>query len=173
MREIIRKTYFPNLDLAAAGLVQAGLQHEVNVVTGFGPEAGAALTAHPGVDKIARVTGEQIANVPSSDMDETIWRKLLARVLAAFAACKELGVTSVAMAGLGKAGKPPGCAPSALTPTVNVEVVLGDLTLRVFSLLSTFGTAQDVTTDELRIETFFPADEVTAAFFQSMAADGG
>jgi hypothetical protein len=79
----------------------------------------------------------------------------------------------VAMAGLGKAGKPPGCAPSALTPTVNVEVALGDHTLRVFSLLSTFGTAQDVTTDELRIATFFPADEVTAAFFQSMAADGG
>lgn len=56
-----------------------------------------------------------------------------------------------------------------LTPTVNVEMTLGDLTLRVFSLLSTFGTAQDVTTDELRIETFFPADEVTATFFQSLA----
>lgn len=30
----------------------------VNVVTGFGPEAGAALTAHPGVDKIAFTGGE-------------------------------------------------------------------------------------------------------------------
>ena len=43
------------------------------------------IAALPGVDKIARVTGEQIANVPSSDMDETIWRKLHARALAAFA----------------------------------------------------------------------------------------
>ncbi|MPM76902.1 putative aldehyde dehydrogenase AldA [bioreactor metagenome] len=30
----------------------------VNVVTGFGPEAGAALTSHPGVDKIAFTGGE-------------------------------------------------------------------------------------------------------------------
>jgi L-asparaginase len=43
------------------------------------------IAALPGVDKIARVAGEQIANVPSSDMDETIWRKLHARTLAAFA----------------------------------------------------------------------------------------
>lgn len=75
----------------------------------------------------------------------------------------------VAMAGLGKAPKPQGGTVAPLTPTVNVEMALGDLTLRVFSLLSTFGTAQDVTTDELRIETFFPADEVTATFFQSLA----
>ncbi|WP_193743228.1 asparaginase [Sandarakinorhabdus sp. AAP62] len=43
------------------------------------------IAALPGVDKIARVAGEQIANVPSSDMDESIWRKLHARTLAAFA----------------------------------------------------------------------------------------
>jgi L-asparaginase len=43
------------------------------------------IAALPGVEKTARVTGEQIANVPSSDMDETIWRKLHARALAAFA----------------------------------------------------------------------------------------
>ncbi len=43
------------------------------------------IAALPGVNKIARVSGEQIANVPSSDIDETIWRKLNARALAAFA----------------------------------------------------------------------------------------
>ena len=37
-------------------------------------------------------------------------------------------------------------------------------------LLSTFGTAQDVTTDELRIESFFPADEASAALLKMMAA---
>lgn len=31
--------------------------------------------------------------------------------------------------------------------------------LSLFSVIATFGTAQDVTTDELRIECFFPADE--------------
>ena len=83
----------------------------------------------------------------------------------------------VAMLGLnkdqakGRVAKPHGSAPAALTPTVNVELGLGDVTLRVFSLLSTFGTAQDVTTDELRIETFFPADDFTAAFFKQLASD--
>lgn len=68
--------------------------------------------------------------------------------------------------------KPHGAVSTALTPTVNVELGLGDITLRLFSLLSTFGTAQDVTTDELRIETFFPADDFTAAFFQEHSGDG-
>lgn len=83
----------------------------------------------------------------------------------------------LAMSGLsrdqpkGRAGKPHGDSTAALTPTVNVELGMGDATLRLFSLLSTFGTAQDVTTDELRIETFFPADDFTAAFFQELAGD--
>ena len=70
-----------------------------------------------------------------------------------------------------RSAKPHGAGHAALTPTVNVELGMGDVTLRMFSLLSTFGTAQDVTTDELRIETFFPADDFTAAFFQELAGD--
>lgn len=74
----------------------------------------------------------------------------------------------------GRVAKPHGAAAAAaLTPTVNVELGLGDVTLRLFSLLSTFGTAQDVTTDELRIETFFPADDFTAVFFQELAGEAG
>lgn len=38
--------------------------------------------ALPGVEKIAAISAEQIANVGSADLDETIWRKLLERVLA-------------------------------------------------------------------------------------------
>lgn len=33
--------------------------------------------------------------------------------------------------------------------------------------------AQDVTTDELRIETFFPADDFTVAFFRDPAGEAG
>jgi hypothetical protein len=33
----------------------------------------------------------------------------------------------------------------------------------VFSTVTTFGTAQDVALQEMRIESFFPADEVTRA----------
>ncbi|WP_353217502.1 asparaginase [Sandarakinorhabdus sp.] len=43
------------------------------------------IAALPGVDAIAALSGEQVANIPSGDMDETIWRNLHARVQAAFA----------------------------------------------------------------------------------------
>lgn len=85
----------------------------------------------------------------------------------------------LAMSGLDKAAhkartaRPLGAPATTPTPTVNVELGLGDITLRLFSLLSTFGTAQDVTTDELRIETFFPADDFTAAFFKDLAREAG
>ena len=40
---------------------------------------------------------------------------------------------------------------------------VGDRELRFFSTLATFGTALDITIAELSIESFFPADEATAA----------
>lgn len=43
------------------------------------------VKALPGVDRIATISAEQVANVPSGDMDETLWRTLLARVEAAMA----------------------------------------------------------------------------------------
>ena len=36
-------------------------------------------------------------------------------------------------------------------------------TLRFFSTIATFGSPQDVALQEMRIESFFPADEVTRA----------
>lgn len=53
-----------------------------------------------------------------------------------------------------------------LTPILPLEFALGELTLSLFSVISTFGTPQDITTDELRIETFYPTDEATAKFFK-------
>lgn len=41
--------------------------------------------------------------------------------------------------------------------------------LSVFTVISTFGTAQDITTDELRIETLFPADPQTRDLFTAAA----
>jgi transcriptional regulator with XRE-family HTH domain len=41
----------------------------------------------------------------------------------------------------------------------------GAPSLKLFSMFSTFGTAMDVTADELRLELFFPEDESTAEFF--------
>lgn len=34
----------------------------------------------------------------------------------------------------------------------------------------TFGTPQDITTDELRVESFFPADAATAELLRKLAA---
>lgn len=48
-------------------------------------------------------------------------------------------------------------------PFLTINYRWKNSTLRLFSALTTFGTAQDVTLQELRIESFFPADEATRA----------
>ena len=51
----------------------------------------------------------------------------------------------------------------------SLEIGMGNVALKVFTMISTFGTALDVTADELRVETFFPADEFSAQFFRTLA----
>jgi len=55
----------------------------------------------------------------------------------------------------------------ASPPFLTIDYRWKDLTLRLFSVLTTFGTAQDVALQELRIESFFPADEATRAVLTS------
>ena len=43
----------------------------------------------------------------------------------------------------------------------------GDLAISLFSTIATFGTAQDLGLQELRIECFFPADEATRRAFEA------
>lgn len=43
--------------------------------------------------------------------------------------------------------------------------------LRFFSAISTFGTSRDVTVEELRIESTFPADDATAEFCRTLARE--
>ena len=52
---------------------------------------------------------------------------------------------------------------------VTLELQRGDTTLRFVSLVATFGSAVDATTSELVIETFLPADDVTAAALHEAA----
>ena len=52
---------------------------------------------------------------------------------------------------------------SIALPMLTVDFRKGDLTLRFFTTYTTFGTPLDLTLSELRIESFFPADEPTAA----------
>ncbi len=44
---------------------------------------------------------------------------------------------------------------------MTLDLSFGNHLLRLLSVVSTFGTPQDITTDELRIESFFPADEAS------------
>jgi transcriptional regulator with XRE-family HTH domain len=54
-------------------------------------------------------------------------------------------------------------------PVITTVFRKDDLELRFFSTLTTFGTAQDVTVEGLRIECMFPADEATEVFCRSLA----
>lgn len=57
-------------------------------------------------------------------------------------------------------------------PILPLELSLGPQTLKIFSMISTFGTALDVTAEELRVETFFPADDFSRDFFRLLAQNG-
>jgi len=54
-------------------------------------------------------------------------------------------------------------------PIFPLEYDLGEHTLKVFSMVSTFGTALDITAEELRVETFFPADDFSRDFFRMLS----
>jgi hypothetical protein len=50
-----------------------------------------------------------------------------------------------------------------------LEIEKDGLRVSLFTVIATFGTAQDVTADELRIESLFPADEETETLFRAAA----
>ena len=53
---------------------------------------------------------------------------------------------------------------------IPIEMRFGDQTLRFFSTIATLGSPHDITLQELRIESFHPADEATADIARSVAA---
>jgi transcriptional regulator with XRE-family HTH domain len=53
---------------------------------------------------------------------------------------------------------------------IPIEMRFGDQTLRFFSTIATLGSPHDITLQELRIESFHPADESTADIARSVAA---
>jgi transcriptional regulator with XRE-family HTH domain len=57
-------------------------------------------------------------------------------------------------------------------PVLTVDYLVGGKALSVFTTISTLGTPQDITLQEVRIECFFPADDRSDALFRSLAAKG-
>ena len=62
-----------------------------------------------------------------------------------------------------------GLVAESLLPVLPVKINIGELKLSLFSIISTIGTPQDITTDELRIESFYPTDETTEEFFEDFS----
>ncbi|MEU5674862.1 hypothetical protein ABZ749_31980 [Micromonospora sp. NPDC047753] len=42
---------------------------------------------------------------------------------------------------------------------------VGDRELRLFSTITTFGTPTDITIEEIAVESYYPADAESAAYF--------
>jgi transcriptional regulator with XRE-family HTH domain len=61
---------------------------------------------------------------------------------------------------------------ASTTPVLPIEFSRGDVTLRYFTTLTSLGTPHDITLQELRIESFFPADEATEVATRRLAAGG-
>jgi transcriptional regulator with XRE-family HTH domain len=61
-------------------------------------------------------------------------------------------------------------ADTALVPVAAFVLQMGAQRISMFAIIATLGTAQDVTADELRIETLFPADAETEALFRGAGA---
>lgn len=71
--------------------------------------------------------------------------------------------------GVQAATRTPSEAPS--TPVLPMHFQKDGTSLRLFTTIATLGTPQDITLQELRIESFFPADSQTAAILRGWAAD--
>jgi transcriptional regulator with XRE-family HTH domain len=55
-------------------------------------------------------------------------------------------------------------------PALSAQLKMGEMRLNLFTMLSTFGTPQDVTTDSLRVEHLFPSDAESEALLRQLAA---
>jgi hypothetical protein len=60
-------------------------------------------------------------------------------------------------------------AEASLVPVIPFNMDIRGLKVSMFAVVATFGTAQDITADELRLETLFPADPETEAMFRTAA----
>jgi transcriptional regulator with XRE-family HTH domain len=70
---------------------------------------------------------------------------------------------------LDAADVPPPIAPSEEGPFVAIRLRKGGRELRLFSTITTLGTPIDVTAQELRIESYFPADDATDRALRALA----
>ncbi|MBK7077771.1 MAG: helix-turn-helix domain-containing protein [Myxococcales bacterium] len=128
------------------------------------PEVGASLVLallHPGAWKPAIVNWDEVAG----EVIERLHRECAAaptdRALA------ELRARALAMPDVPARWRSPRLAPIA--PFATVHLRRGPLELRLFTMVTTLGTPLDVTAEELRIESYFPADPASEQVLRGWA----
>ena len=77
----------------------------------------------------------------------------------------EVSMYPAGVAALDAAPEPP--AEPDVVLSVRIETPVGELSM--FTTLTTFGTAQDITLDELAVELFWPTDEASADLLRRLA----
>ena len=58
----------------------------------------------------------------------------------------------------------------AAGPVLAMHFRKSDISLQLFTTIATLGTPRDITLQELRIESFFPADDATTTLLRNWAA---
>ncbi|MDP5052649.1 MAG: helix-turn-helix transcriptional regulator [Congregibacter sp.] len=101
--------------------------------------------------------------------EETVLPLFIQRLRGEALASGETGMIAHVEALVRGVGELPVSAPTPepLLPVMPLELDINGLELSLFTVMSTFGTPQDITTDELRIEAFYPANDATGVFFKS------
>jgi len=128
-------------------------------VCGDGPRNMFKLTFHPQglrplIANMAEVGSHLLARARLEALEEPAVARLLDEVLAYPETPARWKVAE-------PASHPP--------PVLAAQMRLGDARLNLFTMLSTFGTPQDLTTDSLRVEHLFPADEESDALLRRLA----
>ena len=85
--------------------------------------------------------------------------------------------TAVALLSEIRGYAPPGPGRSAGRVTaadllLPIQLLVNGVELRMFSTIMTLGTPRDITLQELRVETFFPADAESEAAWRALTATG-
>jgi transcriptional regulator with XRE-family HTH domain len=107
---------------------------------------------------------------------DEVSRRILARAERELGESKDDDATALLSELHGYMGSPPRQRSSSALNVADlllpIHIRRDDLELRLFSTIMTLGTPQDVTLQELRIETFFPADEASEHAWRRVTSGG-
>lgn len=86
---------------------------------------------------------------------------------------QELLVDLRALPGVPSTDHTAGAQSTIQVPVLTLRLRQGNATLEFFSMICSFGTALDLTADELRLELLFPSDDITAQFLLARGSSQG